>query len=225
MKEQLRRKIGALLAWPPDFSRAPVRRQVVIGLIASVLLHLFLLLIIAGITAITPKRRDAVATQQPERKLEVELVPRPKPPQPAPIPFTLEEQEPMYIDSTGLAKSDRPPESPLFASDQDMLPGSTIAGQGTVPLPTQMGKERSFTNFKTQNVLLGSSAKPFANLDLSKTTAAQPPAPAQPIYKPQPAREDSPPAQPIAAAVQEKEPEPAATPRLGKSHGGRHPEG
>ena len=128
-----------------------------------------------------PLPKIEFARSKPKLKpLEIELVPLPPEP---PKLFTLSERDkPEYLDSTGLAKVEKPPEKPTFESDQDMIAAGMNAPTGAAPLPSMGGrKDMSFTNFKTQNALLGVKPELFPDIALAAT-----PTPATPIYKPQP---------------------------------------
>ena len=192
--------IAPLAACLPDLSRVPLRRQILIGVVASVLLHLLGFFALVGLSSIKPKTITFSQTPPKVKNLELEVVQLPAPKAP-PEQFELAAMDAMSIDSDGLTKSDTAPENPLFESDQDMVAGSEIVGRGDVPLPTQAGAERSFTQFTTQRVLLGSGAK----ASLPSAEPAIPP----PLFKPEPIRPE---ALPVEEMPEESESEPAPSP-------------
>ena len=180
MRQKLHIFLNQLSARLPDLSRVPPRKQVIGGLIASLLLHLIGLIGVTAFAFVFPDdERPKFAQDKPSlQPLEVELVE--PPPREEVSTFALDSPalQPPAIDSEGLAKSDVLPENPIFESDQNMIAASEVAGKGSVPLPTQMGAERSFTNFKSQRVLLGRAARPFADVQIATTPA--PPDPKTP---------------------------------------------
>ena len=209
MRTALAKWSEPLLALLPDPRGVPVRRQATIAIIFSALLHVLLLIFVAWIFAAPPPARIQFARSKPKLKpLEIELLPLPKE---EPKLFTLSEQnKPEYLDSSGLAKADKPPENPLFETDQDMIAASMNAPTGDKPLPSMDGrKDLSFTNFKSQNALLGPKPELFPR-DIQ--LAAAPP-PTTPIYKPQPVRPEPPqkppdtPVPPVAEKPQPATPE------------------
>src|SRR6186997_1914495 len=109
MRDAFYKLTAPLFAWIPDPSRQPARRQVTIGLGASVLFHLLLLLFALLIGALLPGRspidfakakmklQDIELTVLPfeeeEKKEEVARV----------IPLSEILQPPPFMDSLGLA--------------------------------------------------------------------------------------------------------------------------
>lgn len=187
MRTALSRWAEPLLALLPDPRGVPLRRQATIAIVVSALLHVALLIFVAWYFAAPPPPKIQFARSKPKLKpLEIELVPLPKE---EPKLFTLNEQnKPEYLDSTGLAKADKPAENPKFESDQDMIAASLNDPTGTAPLPSMDGrKDMSFTNFKSQNALLGPKPELFPDIALAAA-----PAPSPPIYKPQPVRQPAP---------------------------------
>jgi colicin import membrane protein len=173
MRQKLHIFLNQLSARLPDLSRVPPRKQVIGGLVASLLLHLIGLIGVTAFAFVFPdhERPKFAQDKPPLQPLEVELVE--PPPRQEVSTFALDSPalQPPAIDSERLAKSDVLPENPIFESDQNMIAASEVAGKGSVPLPTQMGAERSFTNFKSQRVLLGRAARPFADVQIATTPA------------------------------------------------------
>lgn len=217
-------QVGALLRDPQS---VPVPRQITIALVLSVLAHLLILffilarttllqwlmalLIMLGLHTPEPPPKIQFARAKPKlQPLEIELVPLPPEP---PKLFTLNERDkPEFLDSTGLAAAEKPAETPKFESDQDMIAASLNEPTGDAPLPSMDGrKDMSFTNFKTQNALLGAKPELFPDIALAAT-----PAPQTPIFKPQPVREpkpepQTPPEKTPAPQTTPPEPDPTAT--------------
>ena len=202
-----------------DPQSVPVRRQVTIALVLSVLVHglillfilvrttllqwLLALLLLLGMKAPEAPPKIQFARAKPKLKsLEIELMPLPPEP---PKLFTLNEKDkPEFLDSTGLAAAEKPAEKPTFESDQEMIAASLNDPTGDAPLPSMEGrKDLGFTNFKTQNALLGPRPELFPDIALGAA-----PAPSKPLYKPQPARDPEPEPQTPPA----KEPEPQTKP-------------
>ena len=209
-----------VLAVLRDPQNAPLRRQIPIGLVLSLLAHVLIvgiILVLAYLPLLLrwliqllialllmlhlqvpeslaellkqlsdpPPARIEFARAKPKLKpMEIELIPLPPE---EPKLFTLAERDkPEYLDSTGLAEAEKAPDKPTFESDQDMAAASMNAPTGTAPLPSMEGrKDMSFTNFKSQNALLGPKPELFPR-DIALAAA---PAPPTPIYKPQPVRE------------------------------------
>ena len=206
-----------VLALLRDPQSVPVGRQMTIALVLSALLHALIfgfivlrplllklvlaLLLLLGLREPTPPPKIEFARSKPKLKpLEIELMPLPPEP---PKLFTLNEKDkPEFLDSTGLAAAEKPAENPTFESDQDMIAASMSEPTGTAPLPSMEGrKDLGFTNFKTQNALLGTKPELFPDIALAAA-----PAPMKPLYKPQPVRE--PKAAPPKPPEKEPEPEP-----------------
>ena len=181
-------------AWIPDISAVPPRRQVTIGVIASVVLHLLAFLIMALLAGVVRKPADlAPATPQPEA-LELQVI-LPEQPQ---IMAASVAQEKQFIDSRGLAES-KPGEDPLFETDKDMTAASEKPATGDLPLPSQDGRGKFDNVFETTKSSVGSVKEP----PVIEITPAPPtpPSKAQPPVQQKPA-----PTQPAAT------PAPAATP-------------
>jgi outer membrane biosynthesis protein TonB len=189
----LQRITTPLNAMLPDLNNVPQRSQAVGAIVASLVVHLLLLLLFLAMAGLMPdfpelEFKQAVAEPQP---LEVQIVSLPE----AAPEFLTPEQlqaraERAFIDSAGLAKANAAPENAVFESDENMQAASEKPASGDAPLPSQDGKELPFQQFETKDVILGSAKLPPADLPL----------PAPPLFKPQP------------VAPEQTEARPAATP-------------
>jgi protein TonB len=190
-----------LLAWIPDPSHQPARRQVTIGLGASVLFHLLLLLFALFISSLLPGQSPLSFAKAKMRLQDIELTVLPpeeeekKKEEEARIITPAEMLRSPFMDSLGLASSAVAPDQAVFESDVNMIAASEVPGMGLMPLPSQQGRESEFPMFTNQRVSLGANAVPFP-MDVGLLTA--------------------PPAEPAAAKNEAKsKPEkapPAATP-------------
>src|SRR5437879_1175972 len=131
------------------------RQKVAIALVASVLLHIVIMIAFGIMVWIQPQSNASVPEQKP---LEVTLFtkPAPKPrgetetapvsppapelakPKPTPKMHVLQDLD----ESDGLAKAEKPPANPLFSSSKNSVAGSELPPTGSAPLPSQEGKER-----------------------------------------------------------------------------------
>jgi outer membrane biosynthesis protein TonB len=189
MRSATHRFIAPLFAWIPDISGAPARRQATIGIVASILLHLLLLFIIALLAGLLPERLTRLMTARPKVE-EIELIVLPPPPREEPAPALPLEANPQraFLDSRGLAEASEAAKNAIIESDKNMKAASEMPATGDAPLPSQEGVDRPAPNFTTQEDTLGAAAKP---LDLQQvkpqpmeTAKAEPSPPA--LYKPQP---------------------------------------
>lgn len=184
MRSAVARFTEPLTAWLPDISRVPVRRQVTIGVLASVLLHLLGFVVMAVLAGVLPQSAE-VAPPKPPEQLELEIM-EPEPPKivAAPVP-----EEKPFIDSRGLAES-KPGENPVFESDKDMTEASEKAAKGELALPSQEGRGRIDNVFETKKAAVGAVGEPPAPL-------TPPPVAPQPEQA-TPPQEKSPPSPPTA---------------------------
>lgn len=179
----IHRLTNPILSLLPDLNHIPIRRQATWALIVSVALHFVVLIAIVLASGLLPPPSLDFARSKPKvQDLELTLV-LPEPQelqivQPEDLIKPRNERE--TIDSTGLTKSDAAPEKAVFESDENMKAASEKKGAGDAPLPTMDGKTLPFTNFKTQDVLLGSPKLPPAPEDISLNQ------PAPPLFKSQP---------------------------------------
>ena len=182
-----------LFGWIPDLSAVPVRRQVMIGIAASVLLHLLALVVMALLAGVVRKPDDlAEARPQPE-ELELQII-QPEEPKILPAPVAPEKQ---FIDSRGLAES-KPAANPVFETDKDMTAASEKAASGALPLPGQDGRGRFDNVFDTQKSSVGPAKAPPAPVLEIASAPPSPPAQARRPAKEMPAQEKSAVAQPAA---------------------------
>lgn len=206
MRSAVARWTDPLTAWLPDISRVPVRRQVTIGVIASVVLHLLGFVVMAVLAGILPKTAE-VAPPPPPEQLEL-VVMEPEPPQivAAPVP-----EEKQFIDSRGLAES-KPAEKPVFESDKDMTEASEKAATGDLELPSQEARGRMDNVFETKKSAVGAVEEPPAPTPpppvAPQPEQATPPqeksTPAPPTAPPPPKTKDKPDAAEIAKTTLEK---------------------
>jgi len=206
MRSAVARWTDPLTAWLPDISRVPVRRQVTIGVIASVVLHLLGFVVMAVLAGILPKTAE-VAPPPPPEQLEL-VVMEPEPPQivAAPVP-----EEKQFIDSRGLAES-KPAEKPVFESDKDMTEASEKAATGDLELPSQEARGRMDNVFETKKSAVGAVEEPPAPTPpppvAPQPEQATPPqeksTPAPPTATPPPKTKDKPDAAEIAKTTLEK---------------------
>ena len=206
MRSAVARWTDPLTAWLPDISRVPVRRQVTIGVIASVVLHLLGFIVMAVLAGIVPKSAE-VAPPPPPEQLELQIV-EPEPPRivAAPVP-----EEKPFIDSRGLAES-KPAEKPVFESDKDMTEASEKAATGDLELPSQEGRGRADNVFETKKAAVGkveeppapTAPPPVAPQPEQATPPQEKSTPAPPTATPPPKTKDKPDAAEIAKTTLEK---------------------
>lgn len=190
MRTTLGRFTAPLFAWIPDISAVPVRRQVTIGIIASVVLHLLAFLVMALLAGVVRKPVDSAQVRPPPEELEMRII-EPEEPKILPAPVAPEKQ---FIDSRGLAES-KPAANPIFETDKDMTAASEKAAGGDVPLPSQDGRGKFDNVFDTKKSSVGPVKEPPAPLlEIASARSAQ----AQPPAKEMPAQEKPAPAQPTA---------------------------
>jgi outer membrane biosynthesis protein TonB len=187
----LRRCFLPLVAWIPDISRIPPRRQAAIAVVVSGVFHLLLLLafLIGGM--ITPTRRDLVP-QISQKPLEVQLVPMPETPQP-------DRAQPLrrqLLDAKGMEESGEKPETALFETDKDMVAASEKPASGLLPLPSQEGRnDLPGMDFADQDVRIGVAPDPQPEKVQPPEVAEEKPktlAPTiTPLYTPQPVAKEA----------------------------------
>ena len=200
MRTAIDRFTAPLFAWIPDISAVPVRRQVTIGIAASVVLHLLAFVVMALLAGVVRKPVDLSATRPPPEELELQII-QPEEPKILAAPVPVERQ---FIDSRGLTES-KPVENAPFETDKDMTAASEKAPMGDLPLPSQDGRGRFANVFDTQKSSVGPVKEPPA-LEIISAPAAPPtpPSQAQP-----PAPQATAPQKPAPAV---STPAPAATP-------------
>ncbi len=203
----LQRISTPFVALLPDLTDVPQRRQAMGAIIASLVVHLLLLLFFASMAGLIPDMPVEFAKSQTElQPLEITIMDTSPPEEKTAELLTSEElkarAEKPVIDSTGLAKSAEKPKDAIFESDQDMKAASEKPATGDAPLPSQEGRALPFTMFKDQDVVLGSTK-----------IAPAPAEPAPPLVQPTPAQPEKamnePSATPVPAA--KATPPPAVT--------------
>jgi outer membrane biosynthesis protein TonB len=167
--------INALL---PDINQVPQRRLAVGAVVASLVIHLLLLLVFIALAAIIPEGTKRLAKPEAEpTALEVQIVTPPEEEVVTPEELKAAAERPV-IDSTGLAKTADAPKDAIFESDENMKAGSQQPATGILPLPSQDGRNLPFPQFTDQNAKIGSTKTP------PSTETPEPPkrAPAAPKF-------------------------------------------
>ncbi len=207
IKDAVHRLAAPVLNRIPDISQQPVRRQAAIGVTASILVHLLLLLILSIAAMVIPSHTEPAPAARND--LEIQLVPLPEKKQ------VIAEKKPdalPLIDPRGMEKSQEKPKSAEFESDRDMKAGSELPANGLLPLPSQEGRtDRNTNDFATQDVRISLTEPAITPTPPSPQPSPQEAAPAPsmpPLYDPNPVAKEK-----IAAAEHakptDKLPEPA----------------
>jgi len=156
----------------PDLNNVPQQRQAVGAIVASLIVHLLLLLTVVGVAHLMPDMHhvDFAQPKMEPEPLELTLVDLSPPKEESAELLTQEELQARtrlaQIDSTGLTPSTEKPKEALFESDVDMKAGSELPATGNLPLPSQEGRDLPGAQFKNQDVIVGSPAKAPAPLSL-----------------------------------------------------------
>ena len=213
MRLAIRRYTAPLVGWIPDISEVPARKLVLIGIAASVLLHVAALLALVLLSALFPKI-DADAPEPP-REIELTVVPPPDAAPPEPMLPLAPNPERKFLDPTGLDISKVAPENPDFESSENGVAASEQPGKGDIPLPNQEGRDMPFLAFRSQRALFGPSAKPFP-ADPETTSLKTPPPEPNPTPEQdvalQPAPEPPPQPEKVEKERAPATPAPVATP-------------
>ncbi len=208
MTHVLNRMTAALTGWIPDISGIPLRRQIGLAAVISVIINLLVIVIVALVFDKPVKALEFAKPKMRTRNIELTIVP-PEPELEPLMPFTLAPKpEQQFIDSRGLDIAHEAALNPLFQSDENMRAASELPASGDVPLPSQAGRDRPFNAFKTQKSLLGTSIPlQFPPAEEVRPLSATPPlAPAPPLI----AQEPPPPTPPDTK--EKTEPAPPAPP-------------
>lgn len=132
-------------------TRQRERRRTVIAFIASVMIHLLLLLIAVLIFALNPDwfARPEVEPDADE-PIEFTILPPPEP----------EPEQRLFVDSSQTEASDTPPPDPAFESDQDSVAASERPPMDQTPIPTTDGEEDRSFQLRDQMLTLGPAPMP-----------------------------------------------------------------
>lgn len=171
---------SGMAAWQDDDAE---RRKALTAIIASVLLHLLLILAVALLFTLRPAP-TVPEPPKPEELAPVELTFIDPPP-------SLPKIQPTYVDTTHADAAKKPPENMTFESDRDTTASSSGPAGGNLPVPTMEGEQTPDLNMQNREYTPGPAAQP------STPSVAMP---AQPQTAPTPLPE-------------EKQPEPVPTPR------------
>lgn len=176
MRDAIYRFTAPILDRIPDISHQPKGRQVSIGLAASVVFHLLLLLVAVIFGMVLPENGLLhFAKSKPQlQEIEITIIP----PAPALEMRTVPLEEPVtpFIDSRGLNPADKAPENPVFQSGRDMKAASESAPTGNLPLPSQEGRiAPNSPEFEQQKAAFGAGtpAPPAAMSPPTQTPPAE----------------------------------------------------
>lgn len=124
------------------------REKVLLAVLGSVVAHVLILLLLALAVELRPPVPAAGAKEEPLRVQVVEEEPPPEPPQMVTAPA--QPTPPPYLPTLDRQQSDRPPENPVFQSDNDTQAASDAPATGDAPMPSQEGKKMPMFAFDTQ---------------------------------------------------------------------------
>ncbi len=183
------------------------KEKLAIGVTASVVVHLLLLLLMVVWSIALPE--EVAENPEPRDEATLELVLDPQLAQrlqavPAPTP------ERRVLDTSGLNETAEAPENARFESDKNSRAASESAASGNAPAPSQAGRERDFPRFENTAAADGPVDTPPAIASLPEVAAPATPPPAEP-GRPTPAPPLMPRPTP-ALAEATPPPEPVATP-------------
>jgi len=176
MRLAIHRYVALLVNWIPDVSEIPTRRLVMIGVAASLLFHVILLLLLVLFSGIFTKA-DLAPTKP--REIELTIVPPDEPPPEQVLPLAPNPQQ-RFLDPTGLDISKVAPENPIAESSENGKAASEEPANGDIPLPSQQGRESPYMAFKTQKALFGKSSEPFPADPQTTSLTPPPPDPSAP---------------------------------------------
>ena len=152
VRSALGRWLSPLVAWIPDVTAFPHKRQVAIGVIASILFHVLLISFFVVHELVWPVRVQPMPPPVPTAPLRVVVMPKPH----------FHDEDPLVkarrqlLDAKGLDASTEKPDDAQFESDKDMKAGSELPATGILPLPSQQGRtDLPGHDFRDQEVRLG----------------------------------------------------------------------
>ncbi len=174
--------------------REEYRRKTAGALIASVVIHILIILL----TVLALSFRPPVLVPQPsEAPVELTIVEPPK-------------QKPSYVRTSESQRADKPPEDSVFESDNDTRAASPLPATGDAPIPTQDGIDSPALSMESTEYTAGPQARP-------STPAVQPrqETPPEPKTEPkaEPKAEPKFTPKPITQLALLEPPKPASTPR------------
>jgi len=171
--------------------RQKAKRRAWAALLASLLVHLTVILAVAWIYFLEVKPPPV-----PVEEIEITIV------EPPPAPA-----KPAFVD-TSAPEAEKPPENAMFESDRDTAAASPDAAAGAEPLPSQDGRKQDFLELENQELALAevNKAPPAPEAPPSQPAPPQPPQPEQSKQaqadekKPEPVEADA-----VIAAAQKQE--------------------
>jgi outer membrane biosynthesis protein TonB len=198
--------INALLQ---DINRVPPWRQAVAAIVASLVVHLLLVLVFIAAAALLPDMEiELTKPETAPAPLEVQIVTSAPEEMVTPEELKAAAERPI-IDSTGLAKTEEAPKDAIFESDENMKAGSDQPATGLLPMPSQEGRDLPFPQFTNQRSQVGSpKLAPSPELPgLSKPVPPPPKLAATPETKKSEQEEPKPEPQPKAPETPELKPD------------------
>ena len=160
------------------------RQKLIYALLASAFLHLAFVLVL-GLWGVQHAAEVAKALPDLSQLTVTIMPPRPAAPPAAagmshqkivmaPTPPPAHPVRPV-LDSAGLTPSSKAPAHAIFQSDANMIAGSQLPATGDLPLPSQNGPNRKFTDFANQAASFGKGQTPIqSNPARHPAQAAQP---------------------------------------------------
>ena len=129
---------ATLIGW-----REEDRRKALTALVASILLHLF---IIGSVSLVLAVRRPIYVPPPEESPVELTLVA---------APDTTPKQRPSYVQTSESQRADKPPEDSVFESDKDTHAASPLPAAGDAPVPTQDGRDQPGLSLENREYTAG----------------------------------------------------------------------
>jgi TonB family protein len=202
---------ATLTAWREDD-----RRKALAALVASILLHLF---IIGSVSLVLAARRPIFVPPPEESPVELTLVA---------APDTAPKQRPSYVQTSESQRAEKPPEDSVFESDKDTHAASPLPAAGDAPVPTQDGRDQPGLSLENREYTAGpvpreSSPAVQPPQETAPETATEPkPEESKPKMTPQqgtqlallePPKPKTPPRPKAAKAVRQEQQQQAQTPQ------------
>ena len=135
--------------------REKQRKRTIAALVASLLIHLLIVLVAFVILSLKPQWLQRLAPVPPPtpQPAEFTLVPPPEPPK---------KEERDFLDSSQGKVSETAPKDAAFESDQNMIAASERPAQSNAPVPTLDGEQGPGLTLRSQDLSLGPAPKPSA---------------------------------------------------------------